>query len=82
MTDPYEFDLVAIGSGPAGQRAAVQAAKLGKRVAVIEKSRHVGGVNVLLADGSVQYVSESIDLKPWQSLATRSGSEINDSEIQ
>jgi hypothetical protein len=33
-----------------------------------------------LADGSVQYVSETIDLKPWQSMATRSGSEINDSE--
>jgi NAD(P) transhydrogenase len=46
MTDAYEFDLVAIGSGPAGQRAAVQAAKLGKRVAVIEKSRDVGGVCV------------------------------------
>jgi len=30
---PYDFDLVCIGSGPAGQRAAVQAAKLGKRVA-------------------------------------------------
>ena len=30
----YDFDLVCIGSGPAGQRAAVQAAKLGKRVAV------------------------------------------------
>ena len=46
MTDAYEFDLVAIGSGPAGQRAAVQASKLGKRVAVIEKSRDVGGVCV------------------------------------
>jgi NAD(P) transhydrogenase len=46
MTDSYEFDLVAIGSGPAGQRAAVQAAKLGKRVAVIEKNRYVGGVCV------------------------------------
>jgi NAD(P) transhydrogenase len=46
MTDTYEFDLVAIGSGPAGQRAAVQAAKLGKRVAVVEKSRDVGGVCV------------------------------------
>jgi NAD(P) transhydrogenase len=46
MTDAYEFDLVAIGSGPAGQRAAVQAAKLGKRVAVIEKSRDIGGVCV------------------------------------
>lgn len=39
----YDFDLVCIGSGPAGQRAAVQAAKLGKRVAVIEKRRVVGG---------------------------------------
>jgi len=40
----YEFDLVCIGSGPAGQRAAVQAAKLGKRVAVIEKQTCIGGV--------------------------------------
>lgn len=39
-----EFDLVCIGSGPAGQRAAVQAAKLGKRVAVVEKRRLLGGV--------------------------------------
>ncbi|RMF98876.1 MAG: Si-specific NAD(P)(+) transhydrogenase [Gammaproteobacteria bacterium] len=39
-----EFDLVVIGSGPGGQRAAVQAAKLGKRAAVIEKREIVGGV--------------------------------------
>lgn len=39
----YDFDLVCIGSGPAGQRAAVQAAKLGKRAAVIEKRRTIGG---------------------------------------
>lgn len=39
-----DYDLVCIGSGPAGQRAAVQAAKLGKRVAVVEKLRCVGGV--------------------------------------
>jgi len=43
---PYEFDLVCIGSGPAGQRAAIQAAKFGKRVAVIERRRIVGGVCV------------------------------------
>ena len=42
----YDYDLVCIGSGPAGQRAAIQAAKLGKRVAVIEKQRSVGGVCV------------------------------------
>ncbi len=44
MKPAYDFDLVCIGSGPAGQRAAVQAAKLGKRVAVVEKQRCLGGV--------------------------------------
>jgi NAD(P) transhydrogenase len=38
------FDLVVIGSGPAGQRAAVQASKLGKKVAIVEKVRDMGGV--------------------------------------
>lgn len=41
---PYEFDLLVIGSGPAGQRAAIQAAKLDKRVAVAERRAVVGGV--------------------------------------
>jgi NAD(P) transhydrogenase len=39
----YDYDLFVIGSGPAGQRAAIQAAKLGKRVAVAEKKAVVGG---------------------------------------
>ena len=43
MSTGYDFDLVCIGSGPAGQRAAVQAAKIGKRAAVIESRRIVGG---------------------------------------
>src|SRR6516162_3153629 len=38
------FDLVVIGSGPGGQRAAIQAAKIGKAVAVVEKQAMVGGV--------------------------------------
>jgi NAD(P) transhydrogenase len=38
------FDLVVIGSGPAGQRAAVQAAKLGKSVAIVERATWIGGV--------------------------------------
>src|SRR3954463_11201519 len=42
----YDFDLVCIGSGPAGQRAATQAAKLGKKVAVIERRQCIGGVCV------------------------------------
>ncbi len=46
MTALYEFDLVVIGSGPAGQHAAIQAAKLKKRVAMIECRPGVGGVSV------------------------------------
>ena len=38
-----EFDLVVIGSGPAGQKAAIAATKLGKRVAIVEKTDMVGG---------------------------------------
>ncbi len=37
------FDLCIIGSGPAGQKAAIQAAKLGKSVCVIERMQVVGG---------------------------------------
>ncbi len=40
------YDLVVIGSGPAGRRAAVQAAKLGKTALVIDKGSQVGGVSV------------------------------------
>jgi len=40
------YDLVVIGSGPAGQRAAVQAAKINKRVVIIERGREIGGVAV------------------------------------
>ncbi len=38
-----QFDYIAIGSGPAGQRAAIQAAKLGMNVAVIERHTAIGG---------------------------------------
>jgi NAD(P) transhydrogenase len=42
----YDYDMVVIGSGPSGRRAAVQCAKLGKVVLVVEKGRRVGGVSV------------------------------------
>jgi NAD(P) transhydrogenase len=41
-----ELDLLVIGSGPSGQRAAIQAAKLGRRVAVAERRDHLGGVSI------------------------------------
>lgn len=46
MGSTQEFDLVVIGSGPGGQKAAIAAAKLGKSVAVIERGRMLGGVCV------------------------------------
>ncbi len=43
----HDYDLIVIGSGPAGQRAAVQAAKLSERVAIIERMPSLGGVCIL-----------------------------------
>jgi NAD(P) transhydrogenase len=40
------YDMLVIGSGPAGRRAAVQSAKLGKSVLVVDKGRRLGGVSV------------------------------------
>ena len=40
------YDMVVVGSGPAGQKAAVQAAKLSRRVAIIEKARQLGGASL------------------------------------
>lgn len=42
----YDYDVIVIGSGPAGQKAAVQSAKLNKRVALIERDRFLGGACV------------------------------------
>jgi len=46
MGSMQEYDLVVIGSGPGGQKAAIAAAKLGKSVAVIERGLMLGGVCV------------------------------------
>ena len=48
IANHFDYDLLVIGSGPAGQRAAIQGAKLDKRVAIIERKTVVGGVSVNL----------------------------------
>jgi len=46
MASPEAFDLVVIGSGPAGEKGAAQAAYFGKRVALVEKEPWLGGAGV------------------------------------
>src|SRR6478609_1254101 len=41
-----QYDLIVIGSGPAGQRAAIQGAKCGKKVALVERREVIGGVSI------------------------------------
>ena len=42
----FDYDVLVIGSGPAGQKAAIQAAKLRRRVALVERAPTLGGVSV------------------------------------
>jgi NAD(P) transhydrogenase len=46
VDDGFDYELIVIGSGPAGQKAAIQAAKLRRKVAIVERRRAVGGVCV------------------------------------
>ncbi|HLQ38658.1 MAG TPA: FAD-dependent oxidoreductase, partial [Planctomycetota bacterium] len=46
MSDPVRYDVVIVGSGPAGQKAAIQAAKEDRRVCVVEREQGVGGACV------------------------------------
>ena len=40
------------------------------------RSRHPGGVHVLMCDGSSRFVNNNIDINLWQALATRAGGEV------
>jgi len=51
---------------------AVRYAAYGWRTA---RSRHPGGVNLLMADGAVSFCEDAIDLSAWQALSTRAGGE-------
>jgi NAD(P) transhydrogenase len=46
MSPQFDFDLVVIGSGPAGEKGAAQAAYYGKKVALVERSEHLGGAGI------------------------------------
>ena len=44
LRDVNDFDLLVLGSGPGGQRAAIAAAKLGRKVAIVDRRDMIGGV--------------------------------------
>ena len=62
MSSSFDYDLVCIGSGPAGQRGAVQAAKLGRRVALIEKRGTLGGICLDTGTIPSKTFREAVDL--------------------
>jgi NAD(P) transhydrogenase len=66
MSAPHNgpFDLAVIGSGPGGMRAAVQAAKIGKRVVVIDKNG-AGGACVFYGTVPSKSLREAA-LDPWR----------------
>ena len=68
MPPPYDYDLLVIGSGPAGKRAAIQGAKLDKRVAVVERTTVLGGVSVNLGTIPSKTLREAVlDLSGYRS---------------
>jgi NAD(P) transhydrogenase len=65
-TDADRFDLVVIGSGPAGEKGANQAAYFGHRVAVVEQRRHPGGASVAVAGMPVKTLRDTaVYLTGW-----------------
>jgi thioredoxin reductase len=55
--DAQRYDLLVIGSGPAGQRGAICAAKLGRKVPVIDPQDRIGGVS--LHTGTIRFARPS-----------------------
>ena len=51
-----------------------------RRMYIISRSRHVGGVNAALCDGSVKFVNDNVSLDTWKELSTINGGEVIDND--
>ena len=69
-TDGITYDIDFVSNGESATATGFTYA------AVLSRSYHVGGVNVLLMDGSVRYVTNGILLSTWQALGTRGNGEV------
>ena len=69
----FDYDLVVIGSGPAGQRAAIQAAKLGKKTALVERRAVLGGVCINTGTIPSKTLREAVPYRSTLSFGTPSG---------
>ncbi len=56
------YDLVVIGSGPAGQKGAIAAAKRRKKVAVVDRSEMIGGRLPVTTTGAEGVLTTTVDL--------------------
>ncbi len=58
-----------------GTRSAIADAP-GEHAIISARSKHTGGVNASMGDGSVRFVSNSIDVATWRAMGTRDGGEV------
>ena len=78
----HDYDLVVLGSGPAGEKGAAQAAYFGKKVALVEKERELGGAARL---GGSQPACDAFGRRGgddrWQLVPLLSGAERQSSPV-
>ncbi|MEH6756193.1 MAG: Si-specific NAD(P)(+) transhydrogenase [Parasphingorhabdus sp.] len=80
MTE-YDYDFVVIGGGPAGRRAAIQASKLGKSVAIVDDQKKIGGVSVHTGTLPSKTIRESVlSATGWRDQHFKSGRQRDSSD--
>lgn len=78
----FDYDFVIIGGGPAGRRAAIQASKLGKSVAIVDDQKMIGGVSVHTGTLPSKTIRESVmSVTGWRDQHFKSGRNRSNAQI-